>query len=306
MNRRLLSGFPRGETPLFIGTLDESPNPTDHFCINLKLCVAISRDQIWTDVRCLLSSILPAKALNPGAQKDFFTRMSVLTHFCLCPFSRSIRLALAEIDMPFQLREELPWAWRPAFLAMNPSGDLPVLSLDDGGILAGSYAISEYLSEVCRRSPPDERPWDPFPGSTEDRSEVRRLVDWFHHKFDQEASRELLRERLHNRLRADVNHLPPDAELIRALRANLRYHLSYVSYLADQRRWLAGDEMSFADLAAAAQLSCLDYIGEIPWDEVPAARDWYARMKSRPTFRPLLADRVAGLAPPLHYTNLDF
>ena len=232
--------------------------------------------------------------------------MSTLTHFRLCPFSRSIRLALTELDMPFALVEETPWAWRPSFLALNPSGDLPVLALADGLVLAGAYAISEYLGEMVRRAPLEERIKDLFPGNVEDRAEVRRLVDWFHRKLDSEVMRELLAEKLHMRLRPELSSRSPDSELMRALRSNLRYHMSYVSYLADQRRWLAGDAMSFADMAAAAHFSCLDYLDEVPWASYPAAREWYVRMKSRPSFRPLLADRVAGVAPPLHYANLDF
>ncbi len=232
--------------------------------------------------------------------------MSQLTHFRLCPFSRSIRLALAELDVPFETSEERPWEWRPAFLALNPSGDLPVLQMEDGVVLSGAYAISEYLGEMVRRAPADERTKDLFPGQNEDRAEVRRLVDWFHRKLDSEVSRELLREKLYARLRPELSGHIPDPELLRALRANLRYHLSYVSHLADQRRWLAGDEMSFADLAAAAHLSCIDYLDEVPWDKHPSAGHWYGRMKSRPSFRALLTDRVAGIAPPLHYANLDF
>lgn len=232
--------------------------------------------------------------------------MSKLTHFRLCPFSRSIRVLLAELDTPAELAEEKPWEWRPEFLALNPSGDLPVLQLDDGLILSGAYAISEYLGEVARRAPPDENVRDPFPGQLEDRAEVRRLVDWFHRKLDAEVTRELLKEKLWPRMRPEQADQTPDPELMRALRSNLRYHLSYVCYLVDQRRWLAGDEMSFADIAAAAHVSAIDYLNEISWDDHPAARQWYQRMKSRPAFRSLLADRVPGVPPPLHYTDPDF
>lgn len=232
--------------------------------------------------------------------------MSTLTHFRLCPFSRSIRLVLAELAVPFTLNEERPWDYRPELLALNPSGDLPVLRLADGLVLAGSYAISEYLGEAARRGPVEERLLDLFPGSIEDRSEVRRLVDWFHGKLDREVTREMLRERLHARMRSEHASRAPDAELLRALRANLRYHLSYVAWLADNRRWLAGDDLSFADFAAAGHLSCLDYLGEIGWESWPAAKTWYLRLKSRPSFRPLLADRVPGVPPAAHYADLDF
>ncbi|HEX4891903.1 MAG TPA: glutathione S-transferase family protein [Hyphomicrobiaceae bacterium] len=232
--------------------------------------------------------------------------MSILTQFALCPYSRSIRLALSELGIAFAIVDERPWDWRPQFLALNPSGDLPVLQLADGLVVAGAYAISEYLDEMISRSAPEERSAELFPGTPDDRAEVRRLVDWFHGKLDREVTREMQRERLYSRLRPDFAGHAPDPELLRALRANLRYHLGYIGWLADQRRWLAGDEFSFADLAAASHLSCLDYIGEVPWADHPAARTWYRRIKSRPSFRPLLADRVPGVSPPAHYVELDF
>lgn len=232
--------------------------------------------------------------------------MGTLTHFRLCPFSRSIRLLLSELEMPFELAEEKPWEWRSTFLALNPSGDLPVLQLDDHVVLAGAYAISEYIEDMLRKAPTDERQPVPFPGNLEERAEVRRVVDWFHRKLDAEVTRELLKEKLYPRMRTDKPPQQPDPELMRAIRANLKYHMSYVSFLADQRRWLAGDVMTFADMAAAAHISVLDYLDEIKWETCPAARQWYGRMKSRPTFRALLADRITGVAPPNHYSDPDF
>jgi glutathione S-transferase len=231
--------------------------------------------------------------------------MPRLTHFRLCPLSRSIRLALAETGFAPVLVEERPWEQRPQFLAVNPAGELPVLELDHGLVLCGAYAISEYVAEELRQHPTGERTIELFPGSREDRAEVRRLVDWFHGKLDREVTRELVYEKVTARLGEQTDHAP-DPHVLRAVRANLRYHLSYVAYLAHQRRWLAGDDMSFADLAAAAQLSVVDYLGEIPWDEHPSAKSWYARIKSRPSFRALLQDRMPGVTAPLHYTDLDF
>jgi len=73
-----------------------------------------------------------------------------------------------------------------------------------------------------------------------------------------------------------------------------KYHLDYMDYLLDQRRWLCGDTMTIADFAAAAQLSCLDYISGVDWAHSVAVKDWYAKVKSRPAFRSLLADQVSG------------
>ena len=233
--------------------------------------------------------------------------MHTLTHFRLCPFSRAVRLALAERGIDVELVEERPWEWRPEFLALNPAGELPVLQLEGGPALCGVYAISEYLAEekppepeeadavafsaVPRRPRPARR--DPPPD---------RLVQ------RQVQPRSDARAAAGKGLRAPAARRrgPPDVDFLRAIRTNLRYHMSYISYLADRRRWLAGDELSFADLAAAAHLSSVDYLGEVPWEEFAVAKIWYARLKSRRAFRTILADRVPGALPAAHYADLDF
>jgi glutathione S-transferase len=231
--------------------------------------------------------------------------MHRLWHFRLCPFSRSIRMALGEHGVPCELIEERPWEWRREFLALNPAGELPVLELDGGPVLCGVTSISEFIAEETRQPPGQVRAMQLLPAGREERAEVRRLVDWFHRKLDREVTREMLEEKVYARLRREAVH-QGDAELMRVLRANLRYHLSYLAFLAYQRRWLAGDEASFADLAAAAHLSVLDYLDEVPWNAYPVAKEWYQRMKSRPALRAILAERVPGTAPPAHYADLDF
>lgn len=235
--------------------------------------------------------------------------MHTLWHFRLCPLSRSIRMALSESGIACQLEEERPWDWRPQFLDLNPAAELPVLRLDDGQLLCGTYAISEFIAEEGIVAGIDldttATPIALFPGSREDRAEVRRLVDWFNGKMHREVTREFLYEKVYSRTSGGMSHTP-DVEMLRAIRTNLRYHLSYIGFLAYQRRWLAGDAISYADLAAAAHLSTIDYLGEVPWDEHPAAKDWYMRVKSRPSLRAILADRLPGAHPPAHYVNLDF
>jgi glutathione S-transferase len=231
--------------------------------------------------------------------------MHTLTQFRLCPRSRSVRLALEEIGVAAELVDERPWEWQPSFLALNPAGELPVLALEGGLVLCGAYAISEYFADLLANLEKEARPAPLFHGRIEDRAEQRRLVDWFHGKLDREVTRELLYERVYGHLMPNNRH-PPDAGALRAIRANVRYHMGYVNHLAHERRWLAGDEMSFADMAAAGHLSAIDYLGEISWEDYPSAKSWYARMKSRPAFRALLADRVPGIAPAPVYADLDF
>jgi glutathione S-transferase len=232
--------------------------------------------------------------------------MHKLIHFRLCPLSRAVRLALAELDIEVELIEERPWEWRPEFLAVNPAGELPVLQIEGGPALCGVYAISEYLAESAPADPDEPpAPLALFPGSREDRAEVRRLLDWFNSKFNREVGQELLHEKVYARVLPGANPRP-DADILRAIRTNLRYHMSYISHLAHQRHWLAGDDLSFADLAAAAHLSSVDYLGEVPWEEFAVAKIWYARLKSRRAFRSILTDRLPGAIPAPHYADLDF
>ncbi|WP_426957045.1 glutathione S-transferase family protein [Muricoccus radiodurans] len=222
--------------------------------------------------------------------------MRILYHLPLSPFCRKVRLALQEKRIPFELRAERIWERREEFMAMNPAGTVPVLQEENGLVLADSYAICEYLEEAY----PDA----PLLGRTHaERAEVRRLVAWFDGKFSKEVTQNLLYEKQLKRMMGRGN---PDAGALRAGYANLKPHLEYLGWLHETRAWLAGAQFSLADLAAAAHLSVLDYIGDVDWTLNEAAKDWYARVKSRPSFRPILADRVSGLLPPEHYDNLDF
>jgi glutathione S-transferase len=231
--------------------------------------------------------------------------MFTLIHYPLCPFSRSIRLALAECEVDVRFEQEKPWDWDDGFLQINPAGSLPVLK-DGAEIICGSYAISEYLADTGADETGDARAFAFFPGDESERAEARRLVDWFHAKFEAEVSSYLLGEKLYRRFDPAKGGGAPDMELVRAGQANLRYHLSYIGHLCSARNWLAGEHLSFADLAAAAHLSCIDYLGDVPWGEAEPAKEWYARIKSRRSFRTLLTDRVPGLKPPDHYADPDF
>jgi glutathione S-transferase len=146
-----------------------------------------------------------------------------------------------------------------------------------------------------------------MPEHAADRAEVRRLVDWFSGKLHGEVTSYLVNEKIYKRqMKAGEGNTSPDPAAIRAARANVRYHVQYIGYLAARRNWLAGRELTLADFAAAAEISCIDYLGEVPWEADEAAKAWYARVKSRPSFRQLLSDTVRGIPPAAHYADLDF
>jgi glutathione S-transferase len=222
--------------------------------------------------------------------------MRVLYHLTLSPCSRKVRLVLAEKNLEFTLKLEKTWERRPEFLALNPAGEVPVLIEPDGTVLAATDAIVEYLDETYREK-------ILIGINPVDRAEVRRLSTWFDGKMNLEVTENLLGEKM---MRRHFGYGQPNSQAIRAGHANLGYHLDYIGFLVERRRWLAGDHYSVADISAAAHLSSLDYIGDVPWDEHEPAKEWYARIKSRPSFRQILADHLPGTSPPKHYTDLDF
>lgn len=221
--------------------------------------------------------------------------MNRLYHFPLSPFSRKVRLSLAEKRLEVELVEEKYWEKDVDFMRRNPAGKVPVLKFGNR-TMADSTAICEYLEEV--HPTPALLPNDP-----EGRYEVRRLVAWFDDKFYEEVVSKLLGERVFRKVMGTGY---PDSANVKAGSRAVKYHLDYMAHLLEQRRWLAGNEMSLADFAAAAHLSCLDYISDVDWNRSEIVKDWYAKIKSRPAFRSLLADQVPGYLPPAHYADLDF
>ena len=222
--------------------------------------------------------------------------MPSLLHLPLDPFSRKIRIVLGEKKITALLAVEPIWERRHEFLSINPAGTVPVFIDDDGTTISTSQAIAEYLEETSKE------PALIF-GTALQRAEIRRLCNWFDVKFNTEVTEYLLGEKIMKRF---LGLGEPSSETIRAGYANIDTHLGYIEYLAEQRAWLAGENFSLADITAASHISCIDYLGDIAWEDYQQAKQWYARIKSRPSFRPLLQDLIPGTQPPAHYKNLDF
>ncbi|MCB1348678.1 MAG: glutathione S-transferase family protein [Paracoccaceae bacterium] len=221
--------------------------------------------------------------------------MTRLYHFPLSPFCRKVRLSLGEKRIEVELIDTRYWEKAPEFLRRNPAGKVPILNID-GKTLTESAAINEYLEE---RYPEPAL----MPASADGRYEVRRLVSWFDDKFHNEVTANLLYERVNKKISGQGY---PESAKIKAGAKAIKYHLDYMGWLLDLRRWLAGDTMTLADFAAAAHLSALDYISDVDWDRNANVREWYSKIKSRPAFRSLLADQIPGFLPPPHYADLDF
>ncbi|MBO6826623.1 MAG: glutathione S-transferase family protein [Sneathiella sp.] len=222
--------------------------------------------------------------------------MRTLYHFWIIPACRKVRLAMNEKGLSYELAVEKPWEHGDSLLAINPAAEVPVLKDENGALIADAQAICEYLEETYE----DVKLLPEHPNA---RAEVRRLIAWFDRKFQTEVTDNLVDEKVIKRLSRTGT---PNTAAIRAGHHNIHYHLDYISYLTERRNWLAGDELTYADLAAAAQISAVDYLGDVPWEQHPSAKVWYSRIKSRPSFRPLLADNLPGMPAPSHYADLDF
>ncbi|MBR1649351.1 MAG: glutathione S-transferase family protein [Alphaproteobacteria bacterium] len=221
--------------------------------------------------------------------------MVLLIHHPISPFSRKVRILMSEKHILFVLKEEEPWKLSPEALKLNPAGELPIFVFD-GNVISGNNGICEFLEEVH----PDE---PLINGDARHRAEVRRLTEWFDNKFYREVYRNIVIEKVFRRF---VSGAAPDSKILKVGFNNLNFHMEYLDWLCETRKFLSGDEYSLADISAAAQLSIIDYLGDVPWEGYKNAKIWYSKIKSRPSFKEILKDGIKGILPSKHYSNLDF
>lgn len=221
--------------------------------------------------------------------------MVLLIHHPVSPHARKIRAVMAEKKMLFILKEEEPWKLSEDVYKLNPAGELPIF-LSDGVVVSGNYAITEYLEETNAEIPL-------IKGDARQRAEIRRLTEWFDNKFYREVYRNIVAEKIQKRF---AQGLAPDSKILKVGLNNLNFHLEYIDWLLERRKYLAGDELTLADLTAAAHLSIIDYLGDVPWEMYRNAKIWYSKIKSRPSFKEILKDNIRGVLPAKHYANLDF
>ena len=222
--------------------------------------------------------------------------MTKLYHLPFSSNCRLVRIALAEKKLEVKYIVEPIWERRNAFLQINPEGQVPVLSTKDNDYIVGAIVIIEWLEDII--------PSNSLMGKEISfRAEVRRIMGWFNNKFNNEVESTIVFEKI---MKVFIGKGTPDANILRVGRKNLLVHLQYIDWLSKNRDWLAGDNYSAADISAAANLSILDYLGEIKWRDYSYAKEWYARVKSRPSFRGVLLDKIPGLLPPKYYIDPDF
>jgi glutathione S-transferase len=217
-------------------------------------------------------------------------------HHPVCPFSRKLRIVLNERDAGFELFTHEFWNPKRKFLALNPAGSTPTIVVSGSNVISGNFAINEFLEEID-----DSKHF--ISGNPLERAEIRRLVEWFDIKFYNEVTRYVLFEKIIKNISRVGS---PNSQALRAAKSNILYHLDYIAHLTRDHSYLVGDKPTLADFTAAAQISVLDFAGDVPWHHNARAKEWYSLIKSRPSFRSILHDRVNGVTPPSHYNNPDF
>lgn len=222
--------------------------------------------------------------------------MTKLYYYPLCPFSRIIRIALSEKNIESEDIIECPWDRQMPIRDIHFLSDLPLFVEDERIFVEGWYAVFEYIERHYYKI-------SLLGAGQSERLEARRIAGIFNEWFFAEVTQKITFEKIFKRY---IEKIPPDSTAIRQGITALDKYMEYISWLTDRRNWLAGSSLTIADISAAAQISTIDYTGALVWDKYPQAKEWYVRIKSRPSFRSILKDRVATVSPPAYYSELDF
>jgi glutathione S-transferase len=214
------------------------------------------------------------------------------------PLSRAVRLALGEKGAVFHNREAVAFGPDPALAAITSDGLTPVLVDDSwghGATIGEAMAIFEYLEDILPTPPL-------LPGGPIERASVRAMAI--------RATRALgpivdvvVMEKAQKIL---TRQGAPETAALRHACNSANELLDQIGQVADREGWLCGKKLSLADMVVAAHFSVLDFLDAVRWDVAPSGKNWYARIKQRPTFKTILADTLAGVSPPFHYSDLDF
>lgn len=222
--------------------------------------------------------------------------MRKVYYYPLCPFSRQLRIILKEVDSVFTLIKEEFWLKKKEFITLNPNGKLPVLIETSGLVVYDIFTIIEYLREI-------EPNFHFICNEPEKNVAIRKLFTWFNDKFYHEVTKIILDEKLIKFLK---NYGSPRSDLLKIAKTSQKSHFNFIANLLQSNSYLAGDQVTIADIAAASHISVIDYFNEVVWDYYPSVKNWYVLIKSRPSFKPLLQDYTPGFFPPKYYAELDF
>jgi glutathione S-transferase len=217
----------------------------------------------------------------------------------LDPLSRAVRIALGEKRAVFHVREAPAFSADAALLALDPDGRTPVLvdnAWGNDAAISELWPLFEYLDELIP-SPAL------FPGGPLERASARAVSVQAIRAFRPLVDT-VVTEKAMKRMERSGS---PDTAALRRAQDGAAQLIEQAGRAADASDgWLCGRKLSLGDIMAAAHVSVLDQLDAIDWDRCPSGRSWYAHMKQRPSFRPLLADILPGVPAPAHYADLDF
>lgn len=155
---------------------------------------------------------------------------------------------------------------RPDYLAINPTGAVPAIRLDDGRVLAESNAILAFLAEGTAYLPADAfdrakvLQWLSFEGNYVEPA-IGTLRHWIMTGKDARRPRELVESKR--------------AASLKALRILDRELAS--------RAFVAGDAYTIADIALFAYTSRAREAA-LPLDDFPSVVAWIGRVEAQPGF----------------------
>ena len=221
--------------------------------------------------------------------------MYTLYHYYLCPSSRFIRLVLEEYKIAYDIQLENYWKPQKEFLLLNPAGHLPVLINLDNYALIGANVCMEYFKSLNLKP-------NLMNDEYKEQAEIRRICHWFEIVFKKEVLDPIIYEKVYSRVVESIN---PNSNNIRSALQNLNFHIQYFDYLLKHRDWIVGDSLTYSDLIASANFSTMDYLGLLDFGKCQHIKEWYLKLKSRPSFKILLKDQIVGLNPDNNYKYLD-
>lgn len=195
----------------------------------------------------------------------------MLTLFDYLPSQNAwkIRLLLNHLGRPY--RQEWVSIFegdgrQPEFLAMNPSGRVPVLRLEGGRSLAESNAILAFLADGT-----PYLPTDPF--------ERAKVHQWLN--FEQEQVESVIGALRHWTMTGKLARRLP--QLVEMKRAGALRTLAILEAELAQRPFIAGDRYTIADMSIFAYASRAEEAG-LSLAAYPNFRAWVARVESQPGF----------------------
>ncbi|HYZ41264.1 MAG TPA: glutathione S-transferase family protein [Stellaceae bacterium] len=207
------------------------------------------------------------------------------------PYVRAALLALEEKGADYKLAAMAPGTLKQQpHLSRHPFGRIPAFE-HDGWVLYETRAIMRYVDAVG--TGPRLQPEEPRAAARMD--QLMNITDWY---LMPQVSATIT----FNRVVAPRFNRPVDEEKVAQAIPNARTCIAEISRLLDGQPWMAGDQLSLADLLLAAHLSMFAQApeGAQILQQHENLSSWLARIEARPsmvaTTWDKLLERVAAAA----------